>query len=156
MRDDPIDAEQGSAPFVSEVIDLDGVRVRFGRSRACFPACEHKRLVYSTAEKRIWCEDCQNTVENFDAFMTLTRYFGGMVRAVRKMTQEAEGALASTVRRRATKVLDHAWSSRLEAVGCPHCSRGILPEDFAGGIRSRTSREMEMARRKRDSQREAI
>lgn len=51
-------------------------------------------------------------------------------------------------RLRAVKALDKAWSGKTMAVPCPHCDGGLLPEDFVT-IRSATSRDLELARRRR-------
>jgi hypothetical protein len=34
---------------------------------------KHLALVYSTQERRMWCEDRERTIDNFDALMTTIR-----------------------------------------------------------------------------------
>ena len=148
MSDDPIIPRTDEGPFASEVIDLDGVRVERGlpdtphRQR-----CEHRQLVYNTEERRVWCKGCKRTVENFEAFTVLAQHFENMVRAAAHKMEIANAALKATIHRRATKAIDKAWSGHVGAIGCPHCRGGLLPEDFADGVRSWTSREIELARR---------
>jgi hypothetical protein len=48
-------------------------------------------------------EDCERTIDNFDAFLIFTRKFQEMLREARQVADEA---MRSSVRRRATKV----WS----------------------------------------------
>lgn len=134
----------------AHIIDLAGVRVRWGRSKQLFhERCKHMNLIYDTTDRRVWCDDCKRTIENFDALMVLIRTYQEMLGEARRMRDAAAAALASTVNRRAVKHLDKAWSGQVMAVGCPHCRGGLLPEDFADGVRSMTSRDLEIARRKR-------
>lgn len=149
MSEDPIIPDAGSAPFRCEVIDLAGVRVEFGRPARTVQRCEHKRVTYSQEERRVWCRDCERTIDGFDAFMTFVRYYEHIERAVRQKMTEANAAMEATIHRRATKAVDKAWSSGLPAISCPHCRGGILPEDFADGVTRRSSREYELARRKK-------
>lgn len=151
MSDDlPLEELPDAGQYHGTVIDLDGVRIKLGRTpyRAGKP-CEHKSLIYCQSERRIWCEECKRTIDNFDAFLTYTRHFSSMVREAESKLRTADDALKATVHRRATKHLDHAWSGGLCAVACIHCGGGLLPEDYADGVKARTSRELEMQRRKK-------
>lgn len=133
------------------VVDLAEFRIQAGRSPHNVTPCPHKDLVYSTTERRIWCKSCERTVDSFDAFAGLARQFEKMLRDVQAKQIKVNEALNATVRMRATKALDHLWSSSgAMAPGCPHCRRGLLPEDFANGVAVRISRELEKARRRKD------
>jgi hypothetical protein len=149
-KDIPLIEQPGSTPFGSPVIDLAEVRIRFGKAdlRKGRP-CEHRALIYSRDERRVWCEDCERTIDSFDAFMTLTTHFHTMERAATGKQAKADEALARTIVRRAAKVLDKAWGKM--APLCPHCRTGLLPEDFADGFGSAVGIEIERARRKRAS-----
>lgn len=154
MDDKPIDiplevlADGGS--YRGTVIDLADVRIRLGRSKVGpgLKQCEHHALIYSPSERRVWCEDCERTIDNFDAFLIFTRKFERMLSEARHRQTTANEALASSARLRATKALDRVWSGRTMVPCCPHCNRGLIAEDFAGGARSTISLEWEMARRK--------
>lgn len=150
--DDPIEPRVDARPFIAEIIDLDGVRIQWGlpASRGT-ERCKHTNLTYSTEERRVWCQDCKRTIENFDAFKVLVDSFQRMELAARLKLEKAEAAMAATIHRRATKAVDKAWSSSLPAIGCPHCRAGLLPEDFEAGVKVCTSREYELARRKRSA-----
>lgn len=147
--DIPLIVQDGSTPFGAAVIDLAEVRIRFGISdRKVGRPCEHRNLIYSREERRVWCEDCTRTIENFEAFMIFTEHFQKMERAVRGKQHLVDKALTATVTRRATKVIDRAWSGNQMAICCPHCRAGLLPEDFENGL-SQISAEIERARRAR-------
>lgn len=154
MSDDiPLEPDDTARPFGATVIDLGEVRIAWGRTKLrAGKKCEHRTLVYSTEEKRVWCEDCKRTVENWDALMMVVKYFRAMEDAARSKNAKADEALKSTARLRATKALDKAWSGNVYAVACPHCRGGLLPEDFADGARSMTSREIEIRRRQKNGE----
>ncbi|MGA0604931.1 hypothetical protein ACO2Q0_02940 [Phenylobacterium sp. VNQ135] len=148
-KEPPLIADEGSTPFGSPVIDFAEMRIKFGRPpQGRIKTCEHKSLIYSTADRRVWCEDCERTVDSFDAFKTLVDHFHAMERAAAGKLRAAKEAVAAVVHRKAAKVFDRAWSGRQMAVCCPHCRRGLLPEDFDHGG-SQVSAEIERARRAR-------
>lgn len=147
-KDLPLVCEEMSTPFGAAVIDLAEVRIRFGiTDRKAGRPCEHRQLIYSQSERRVWCEGCERTIDSFDAFMTITHHFQAMERAVRSKLERAKAALEATVTRRAAKVIDRAWSGNQMAIQCPRCRAALLPEDFADGC-AQTSAEIERARRK--------
>lgn len=115
MSDDiPLEPDDGARPFGATVIDLGEVRIAWGRTKPrAGKACEHRTLVYSTEDKRVWCEDCKRTVENWDALMMIVKYFRTMEDAARSKNAKADEALKSTARLRATKALDKAWSGNV-------------------------------------------
>ena len=149
-KDKEIIPREDAQPFSCTVIDLADMRVRFGlpkiRNR-----CEHKNLVYNIGERRVWCKECETEVGNFDAFMTLVRNFAKMVKEANRKTAELNEALKSAARLRATKALDKEWGRKRMVPCCPHCKKGLMPEDFADGVTHRVSKEYELARRKKEN-----
>lgn len=77
--------------------------------------------------------------------MALVYEFAGMVREAERIKQEAEAARTANIHRIAAKNLEKVWHSY--AASCPHCKKGLLPEDFqhVGSM----SRELEIMRRKK-------
>lgn len=152
MSNEPIDpplvAREDAQPFRAEVIDLDGIRIRWGRPIPGARKCEHKHMVYCQDERRVWCENCKRTIDNFDALMVVVYHLENMQREANAKLRAAEEAARHAARLRAVKALDRAWSGNVAAVGCPHCGGGLLPEDFVNGGFSSTSREIEIARRR--------
>jgi hypothetical protein len=147
--DDPIDEAATQGCYDHVVVDLDKVRVALGWPRTPrHRRCKHQSMVYSTEQRRVWCKDCESTIETFDAWLVLIRNFEGMMRDVRGKLAKASAALSAVVIRRAAKEIDRTWGQKM-APCCPHCRRGLLPEDFANGASSATSAEFERARRKR-------
>lgn len=154
MTDEPILPDDGASPHSAVVIDLAGIRVQWGRPkyRPGGP-CPHKSLSYSQSERRVWCRDCERTIDSFDAFMVFVSNYQAMLREVNSKARIAEETLKSRINRRGAKEIDKVWSGRKMAILCPHCHGGLLPEDFVNG-RATTSRDIELARRKRAKEQE--
>lgn len=74
------------------------------------------------------------------------RAMTGKLEARRKSIEEAE---QFTLISRAAKELDKVWRKRRQVPCCPCCNAGLLPEDFASGITSTRSADIERAKRKR-------
>jgi hypothetical protein len=147
-NDIPLFADEGGTPFGSPVIDLAEMRIKFGRSDTKVgKPCEHRAVIYSRSERRVWCEDCERTIDTFDAFMTVVAHFHSMEAAAKAKLAAAKTAEALTINLRSAKVFDKAWRGPHQmAVACPHCRGGLLPEDFIHGG-SQRSAELERARR---------
>jgi hypothetical protein len=129
------------------VIDIGDVRVARGLSRRPYSACRHRRLVYDGHERRIWCKDCEQDIEPFDGFKIVAEQCHAFADAMERREEAVAKAEAHALLSRAAKAVDEAWRKRSIAPGCPHCSKPILPEDFAGGVRSGSSVELERRRR---------
>ena len=140
--DPPIDEQ----PYIQpQVIDLGDVRVARGLSRRGHSLCNHRQLRYDSHERRVWCADCETTLESFDAFMVFVEHFQAMTSAARRRLDEANEAREAVIHRIAARKVEAIWRGKM-AVTCPHCHRGILPGDALGPV----SPDFEMARRARD------
>lgn len=131
-RDPPIEALSYIAGVT--VVDIGDIRVARGMSRRPFSMCRHVQLLYDAKERRIWCKDCENDVEPFDAFTALVENYDRALSAIARREQqlaEVEGFQARTL---AAKGLDEAWRRRKIVPACPHCHHGLLPEDFKNGV----------------------
>ena len=144
MTDRPIIPFPDSEEGWSNVVDLAGFRVERGTSKGIL--CQHKKLIYDSRERRIWCRDCEQTVEAFDAFMALANNLSRMVSAAKNMQDQAEQAKKAHIVRRSAKNIDQIWG-RKHVPFCPHCRGGLLPEDFESP--SMGSMEMEIMRREK-------
>lgn len=146
---DPLVEDANATPFgAARVIDLDGIRVAWGRpAKPKHLRCDHKNMVYSSEERRVWCKDCEHTIDAFDAFRVLVDNFRRMESAAAAKMRKADEAMTASVGRRGAKAIDKAWSRDKYAVACVHCRGGLLPEDYADGGAT-MSRDIEIQRRK--------
>lgn len=129
------------------VIDIGDVRVARGISRRPYSVCRHTKLVYDGNERRIWCKDCEQDIEPFDGFKIVAEQCSAFKASLERRERAVETAEAHALISRAAKAVDDAWRRRKIAPCCPHCSQPILPEDFAAGVRSGSSVELERRRR---------
>lgn len=128
------------------VVDFASYRVRAGRTPFTARKCEHNSVLYCTRERRVWCDDCKSSIDAFDAFLNIVRHFEEIVAEIRAAKRMAEEALRSVIVRRAAKEIDRTWGAKM-APCCPHCRRGLLPQDFADGM-SAVGRDYEEAARR--------
>ena len=131
-----------------KVVDIGDLRVARGMSRRPASTCSHHNLHYDNAERRIWCKDCEQDVEPFDAFKMLVEYFHHANEKLTRRAKEINEAERLQVRSLAAKEIDKAWRSRKMVPACPHCRQGLFPEDFKGGIGTMLGRDYAEARRK--------
>ena len=146
MADNPIDPH--NPLYGVKVVDIGDARVTRGMSRRHPTTCKHERLTYDPDERRIWCQDCEQTINPFDAFMVLVENFDAAQKRLERRASVVAEAETRSLRSRAAKVMDEAWSRRSMAPVCPHCSRAILPIDVVGGV-GLTNSELEIKRRQR-------
>lgn len=126
---DPLDYIHGPT-----VVDIGDARVARGKARREYSACSHRALVYDKQERRVWCQDCEREVPAFDAFTGIVEQYDRAIKSIEKRRKQVEEAERFAVRRRAAKVMDEAWRSRNMVPACPHCRRGIFPEDVVKGV----------------------
>lgn len=144
--------DDGARAFGRPIIDFETIRIQAGRTpfKKRDQICEHNSLVYNDSDRRVWCEDCKSTVDPYDAFMRIVMQWHHIQGSINGKLARASEAMNATLVRRAAKNLDRSWGHKM-APNCPHCHNGLLPDDFADGIRSSRSRELEEARRSRQS-----
>ena len=131
------------------VIDFGDIRVARGLSRRPYSSCKHRQLVYDISERRIWCKDCERDIEPFDAFKLMVENYSDAWDNYNRRTSALEEAEKHKIRLLATKALDRLWGKQNMVPGCPHCRRGLLPEDFKNGATTILGRDYEIGLRKR-------
>lgn len=120
--------------FGPKVVHIEDLRVARGKTRRPASSCRHRQLVYDDNERRVWCQDCEQDVEPFDAFIQTCEVFQKAAARINKRSSDLAEAETFQLRSRAAKVMDEAWRRKNMAPLCPHCSTAILPEDVAGGV----------------------
>lgn len=136
------------------VVDFGEARIQRGLTRRPQSTCEHHSLLYDDRERRIWCSDCETTVEAFDAFSILVENHIATTKHFDRMREEAKAASEHVFHLIAARNVEKAWRGRTMAIDCPHCSRGLLPEDFYHSVGRQRSAEIERQRRKNEKKEE--
>jgi len=144
-KDPPIHEQQYIAG-VNKIIDFGDIRVSRGLSRRPPSTCKHRALVYDSSERRIWCKDCENNVESFDAFKGIVEQFHNAHSDLDRKREEVKQSVEHNIHLMACKNLEKIWRGRRMAPCCPHCSGALLPEDLYNT--STISYELEVQRRK--------
>ena len=150
MSEDKKDPPIIEQEFLSgvKVVDIGDYRVARGLSRRAHPSCDHTRLVYDIQERRIWCKDCEKDVEAFDAFKGIVSNFAAQIKILERREEAVAEAESYNLISIAAKNIDEAWRKKKMIPCCPHCKRGIMPEDFKSGITHYVGKEYEVVRRK--------
>lgn len=143
----PIEAKE----FLSgvKVVDIGDYRVARGLSRRVPSTCAHNNMVYDSKERRIYCPDCENDVEAFDAFEAIVYGYNHALEKLKRFREEVATAYREALHRIAARSLDKTWRSKMLPC-CPHCSRGLMPDDMIKP--SLVSKEFEAAQRAREGQ----
>ncbi|MEC5289407.1 MULTISPECIES: hypothetical protein [unclassified Aurantimonas] len=147
MSDEPIH-ELGFLGGV-KVVDIGDIRVARGLTRRPATTCAHRRLNYDPIERRVWCKDCDQDVDSFDAFKVLVEHYSAAHDRLKERETRLQEAEGFNIRSLAAKAIDHAWRSRNTVPTCPACNQGLFPEDFKDGHFSHLGREYAEAQRKR-------
>ena len=140
---------------LDKVIDLDAFRakLRLG-ARARQGHCDHLRVIVDPDDGSVECEACGKTVSAFHVLVGICRRWSEIGAAITMQKQRAAAMRKMLsgykIRLRALKALEARWWRGDMLPTCPHCARGLAPEDFADGKHSFVSREYEMARRTRE------
>ena len=145
MADEPIDEKDFN--YGVKVVDIGDIRVSRGQSRRPKAICKHKKITYDLDERRVWCRDCENDVDSFDAFELLVSQQDIAIKQLKRLKDQALAAEAHNLRRIAAKNLEIEWNKRNSLPCCPHCKSGLMAEDFKKI--SQTSRSIEIAKRNR-------
>lgn len=116
------------------VVDIGDIRVARGMTRREHSSCRHRQLVYDAKERRVWCKDCEHTIDAFDAFVLIAEQCGAAIIDIERRYRLVADAEKHNVRLIAAKVMDEAWQSRNTVPCCPHCGHGIFPEDVRNGL----------------------
>lgn len=137
------------ADYISgvKVIDIGDLRVARGHSRRPPKLCEHREICYDLDERRVYCSQCEKTIDPFDAFTVLVEQFSAKERQLDRREAAIKETEAFTVRSRAAKAVDEVWRGHRSLPACPTCKAPLFPEDFVGDFIPRVSRTLAYERR---------
>jgi hypothetical protein len=138
---------------MSDVIDLGEVRFRFRRQGYVPPKdeCLHRNKTIVERGNYIECDDCGKQLDPMWVVEQLVGYWGDWKSGLEVREKQLQEMTSKHVSLLAAQRVEKAWRSRTMVPMCPHCERGILPEDRLGS--SSVNREMEMRRRTVDKAR---
>lgn len=108
-------------------------------------ACDHKHIELDRRGAVVRCNKCGVQLSAFWALEMLSDEYNRALTGLAREKEALAKAKASETHLLAARKVERVWRSRRSLPACPHCGRGILPED---GLGSRTiARELELRRR---------
>ena len=113
--------------------------------------CQHRNLTIDLNGEIITCDDCQKQVTAMWAVCMFLDYWDRLMRDLENRRKTVEELESKTVVLKAAKAVERAWRQRSMVPCCPHCHRAIFPTDGFPG-RSSVNKQMELARRRRESE----
>lgn len=131
------------------VIDFGDMRVARGLPRRPHRCCEHRSVVYSTTERRIWCKNCEKDIEPFDAFELIIKQYDSATKQATRLLNEAREAQENTLISIASKKVDAAWRKRKMLPLSPCCGAVMFPENYKSGF-SYVSKDLAYAKREKE------
>ncbi len=135
--------------MIDNVLDLGNFKLTRKNTHYDPKGCKHENLTADEKVQAVTCSDCGLQVSSFYALMKYSENVKKHMEVLKREREQIIELKKQNVVHKAALILQKAWRKRKMVPACPHCHRGILPEDELG--RSTTSREYEMARRKKDS-----
>lgn len=124
---------------------------RFTRKRDSWlskDACKHLNKTFDANGDIITCDDCSMQLspvwvihQLIDSYNREMDRLDARERVLREQTGKDLHLIAA-------KTVEAVWRRKSVVPGCPHCHRGILPEDRLGSMQ--VSRAIELSRRRAD------
>lgn len=148
MENDNTPIDPQNYAYGLNVVDIGDLRVARGMSRRPYSACNHLNMVFDQHERRIYCRDCEQAIEPFDAFVTLVSRYNASLENLARRREAVQEAESHALISRASKVMDKAWRRRDYVPCCPHCLVAIFPEDVLGNRLPRASKRLSAQRRR--------
>lgn len=131
------------------VIDIGDLRVARGLTRRPRSSCAHRHQVFDSQERRIYCTDCESTVDPFDAFVGLVSQLDSALKDLNRRRDKIKAAEAHTLVSRAAKAMDQQWRRRDSVPCCPYCDTPLFPEDVLARRLRTQSKTLAAAARKK-------
>lgn len=132
-----------------EPVDIGNLNV--SRTYATADRCEHRTIELITEGGIVRCKSCGATPSAFWALQEAHLQWKAAYARLEARQAEIEQSFAQRLTFIAAKRVEQAWRRRGTVPGCPHCKRGILPDDDLGRIR--VSKDDEMSTRQSEAAR---
>lgn len=137
-----------------KIIDIDVVRATIRQNTRYEKShCKHSRITVDSDAGTIDCDDCKKSLSAFQVVVSWAKQWGEIEKAVNRQKLRAQ-AMSKTmrtyrIRLRALRELEKFWWKGNMLPCCPHCKRGLMPDDFTEVPPLMVSREYELKRRSR-------
>src|SRR5436190_18668915 len=126
------------------VISLEGWRLKKRQDGA--KTCAHPRTIVDETHGTVECRDCHAPLSAFWVLGQIAREENRCLENVRSVRREAAELQTWVPFLRAMRGLERRWRGRKTLPACPHCRRGLWPDEMQ---RFTVSTDLEIAHRKR-------
>lgn len=110
------------------------------------PRCDHQRTVLDEGKGTVECRDCGVTLSAFWVLGQIAREENRCFTRIKALRAEAEELKGWVPFLRSMRKLEKRWRGRAMLPACPHCHRGLWPDELE---RSSVSLSLELAQRKK-------
>ena len=121
---------------MSNVVDFGAFRIsqREGKRSWSYrdERCSHHHLTLDDNGHIVRCDDCKEVVSAYWAIQMLAEVYNKAVRKVDAARQQVAEDKAHNIHLTAAKRVEKVWRSKNMVPCCPHCGRGIRPDDGLG------------------------
>lgn len=124
------------------VVSLEAWRLR---KRTDGPQCQHNATVLDERLGTVTCKDCQATLSAFWVLGQIAREENRCFERIHRLRHEAEELQKWVPFLRSMRSLEKRWRGRAMLPVCPHCHRGLWPEELGASV----SLSLEIAQRKK-------
>lgn len=107
--------------------------------------CPHKHIELDDNGEIVTCTDCNKQLTAYWALRHITQQWADHARKAKAHADEVSERVKQNISLLAAQRVEKAWRSRKMVPTCPHCSKGIMPDDGFGS--AAINREIEMRRR---------
>ena len=132
---------------VVEIGELRLARIKADYTRR-HEGCQHRLLEMDDVGEVVTCRDCKVQVSAYWALNLLREFWREHSLKVNRTLAAAQEERGAVLHLTAAKKVEKAWRNKTMVPGCPHCARGIFPEDDLGG--SMVQRRFEVGLRERE------
>lgn len=132
------------------VIEIGDLIVRRKKERHWYgdERCPHLHLTWDDNGHIVTCDDCRKQIDPYWAMQMLASHYEKAFKKVQARAQSVADDKAHNLHLIAAKKVEAVWRSKKMVPCCPHCDRGIFPEDQLGA--KQMGKQFELARRQKD------
>lgn len=136
--------------MTDNVIEIGDLIVRRKKERHWYgdERCPHLHLTWDDNGHIVTCDDCSKQIDPYWAMQMLASHYEKAFKKVQARAQSVADDKAHNLHLIAAKKVEAVWRSKKMVPCCPHCDRGILPEDQLGA--KQMGKQFELARRQKD------
>lgn len=138
--------------MTENIVEFEAFRIRLLAKKSYYDRtdkrCNHYNFTLDDNGEIVRCDDCNVVLSAYWAAKTMTNSWAAALKKLEARESCLSADKSHILHLTAAKRVEKAWRSKGMVPACPHCDRGILPEDGLGS--TNVNRAIELARRRHD------